>query len=102
MPDTGNLHTFVDLIECPDTSALEYNVPLWSEKHWGMIAEVFKVIRQTGSRTVYIPLIAHTNLGNEESMVRWVKKGRTSTITTSASWTGIWTWRRRTWGSRSR
>ena len=35
-----------------------------------------RLIGETGSRTVYIPLIAHTNLGNEESMVRWVKKGR--------------------------
>jgi len=75
LPDTQVQHTFVDLIQCPDTSAMEYNVPLWSEKHWEMIAQSFKLIGQTGSRTVYIPLICHTNLGNEESLVRWVKKG---------------------------
>jgi len=75
LPDTQNLHTFVDLVQCPDTSALEYNVPLWSEKNWDMIADAFRVIGQTGSRTVYIPLIVHTNFGNEESMVRWIKKG---------------------------
>jgi len=74
LPSTDGMHTFVDLIQCPDTLALEYNVPLWSEKHWELIAESFRLIGETGCRTLYVPLIAHTNLGNEESMVRWVKK----------------------------
>ena len=75
LPDTQDFRTWVDMIQCPDTLALEYNVPLWSEKHWELIAQSFKLIGETGSRTVYVPLIAHTNLGNEQSMVRWVKKG---------------------------
>jgi hypothetical protein len=75
LPDTQDFRTWVDMIQCPDTLALEYGVPLWSDKHFEMIANSFKLIGETGSRTVYIPLVAHTNLGNEESMVRWVKKG---------------------------
>jgi hypothetical protein len=75
LPCTQDYRTWVDVIQCPDTLALEYHVPLWSEKHWQMIADSFKLIGETGSRTVYVPLIAHSNLGNEESMVRWVKKG---------------------------
>ncbi len=75
LPDTQDLGTWVDMIQCPDTLALEYNVPLWSEKHWELIAQSFRLIGETGSRTLYIPLIAHTNLGNEQSMVRWLKKG---------------------------
>ncbi len=75
LPDTRDYRTFVDIIQCPDTLALEYSVPLWSDEHFKMIANSFKLIGQTGSRTVYIPLIARTNLGNEESMVRWTKKG---------------------------
>ena len=75
LPDTQEFRTWVDMIQCPDTLAMEYGVPLWSEKHWEMIAQSFRLIGQTGSRIVYVPLIAHTNLGNEQSMVRWVKKG---------------------------
>jgi len=75
LPEVAGLHTFSDLIQCPDTLSLEYGVPLWSEKHWEMIAESFRLIGETSSRTVYIPLIVHTNFGNEESMVRWIKKG---------------------------
>jgi len=75
LPDTQDFRTWVDMIQCPDTLALEHGVPLWSDEHFEMIANSFKLIGETGSRTVYIPLIAHTNLGNEESMVRWVKEG---------------------------
>ena len=75
LPDTQDYRTWVDMIQSPDTLALDYGVPLWSEKHWEMIARSFQLIGETGSRTVYVPLIAHSNLGNEESMVRWIKKG---------------------------
>ncbi len=74
LPDTQGYRTFVDMIQSPDTLALEYDLPLWSDAHFDMIGESFKLIAQTGSRTVYIPLIAHTSLGNEESMVRWIEK----------------------------
>ena len=73
LPDTQGLHTFVGMVQCPDTLSLEYGVPLWSETHWQMIGDAFRIIGETGSRTVYIPLIAHTNFGNEESYVRWIK-----------------------------
>jgi len=75
LPDTQDYGTFVDLVQCPDTPALEYDVPLWSDRHFDMIGKSFKLIGQTGCRTLYIPLIAHTSLGNRESMVQWVKEG---------------------------
>jgi hypothetical protein len=75
LPSTQDYRTWVDMIQCPDTLALEYHVPLWSERHWELIANSFKLIGETGSRTVYVPLIAHSNLGNQESMVSWIKKG---------------------------
>ena len=75
LPNSQDFRTWVDLIESPDTLAVEYGVPLWSGKHFKMIAESFSLISGTGSRTLYIPAIAHSNLGNEESMIRWIKKG---------------------------
>lgn len=75
LPDTQDYRTWVDLIQCPDTLALEYNVPLWSEKHWEMIARSLELIGSTGCRILYVPLIGHTNIGNEQSMVRWVDQG---------------------------
>ena len=75
LPDPQDYRTFTDFVESPDTLALEYNVPLWSEKHWKMIDRSFQLLRSGGGCTLYIPLIARTNFGNEESMVRWISRG---------------------------
>jgi hypothetical protein len=75
LPDTQDYRTWVELIQSPETLATEYNVPLWSDSHWDMIANSFRLIGQTGSRVVHVPLICHTNLGHSESMVRWIPRG---------------------------
>jgi hypothetical protein len=75
LPNTQDFRTWIDMIQSPDSLALEANVPLWSEQHWGLIAKSMDLMGQAGCRIVYVPLIAHTNLGNEQSMVRWIKKG---------------------------
>ena len=75
LPDPDQYRTWVELIEVPDTLAVEYSLPLWSDRHFEMIADAFRFISDTGTRVVYVPLIAHTNLGNAESMVRWIDKG---------------------------
>jgi hypothetical protein len=74
MPDPQDFRTWVELTQSPDTLAVEYGVPLWSDKHFDLIARSFDLIRETGARSLYVPAIAHTNLGNEESMIRWIKK----------------------------
>ena len=75
LPNTQDYRTWIDMIESPDSLAIEANVPLWSDKHWELIAKSMAFMGQTGCRIAYVPLIVHTNLGNEQSMVRWVKKG---------------------------
>jgi hypothetical protein len=74
LPLAKDFVSLVDTIESPDTLALEYKVEPWSEKHWEMIGRSMDFQGQVGTWTLYVPLIGHTNLGNEESMVRWVKK----------------------------
>jgi hypothetical protein len=69
---TGGHLTF---IQSPDTLALFYKVPMWSEEHWKLIEESFKLMGEIGNRYVVIPLICRTNFGNAQSMVRWVKDG---------------------------
>jgi len=74
LPDQDKYRTWVELIQSPDTLALGYNVPLWSDRHWELMAQSLRYIGEMGTRTTYLPLIAHTNFGNAESMVRWIKK----------------------------
>ena len=73
-PDTQDYRTWMELMQSPDTLAMEYKVPMWSEKHWELMAQSMRYIGEIGSRCLQIPLIAQTNSGNEESMVRWIKK----------------------------
>jgi hypothetical protein len=75
LPDPKDYRTFVELVQSPDTLALEYGVPLWSEAHWRLIEKSLSLTAQAGAKTCYIPLICGANLGNEQSMVRWVKQG---------------------------
>jgi hypothetical protein len=75
MPDTQDFRTWVEIVQSPDSLAMEYGVPLWSDRHWELIARSLGHIGETGSRVVYVPLICHTNYGNEQSMVRWIRKG---------------------------
>jgi len=75
LPDPQHFNTWVEFLQSPDTLALEYDTPLWSDRHWELIGQSFKLLSDSGSRAVYIPLVAETNLGNSESMVRWIKKG---------------------------
>ena len=75
LPDPQNYRTFADFVESPDSLAVEYNIPLWSDQHWKMIDRSFQLLSSAGGCTLYIPLICRSNFGNEESMVRWIPKG---------------------------
>ncbi len=75
LPDPQDYRTWIDLIQSPDTLAMEYDVPLWSDRHWELIASSFEQMANTGNRMLYVPLICRTNFGNEQSMIRWIDKG---------------------------
>jgi len=75
LPDPRDYRTFVELVQSPDTLAVEYGLPLWSDAHWKQIEKSLSLAGQVGAKTCYVPLICQTNLGNEQSMVRWVKQG---------------------------
>jgi len=74
LSDPQDYRVWMEMLQSPDTLALEYQCPLWSDRHWDLIARSFRLVKDSGSRVVYVPLIAQTNFGNSESMVRWVRK----------------------------
>ncbi|HUT57981.1 MAG TPA: glycoside hydrolase domain-containing protein [Phycisphaerae bacterium] len=75
LPYTQDYRTWVELMQSPDTLAVEYGVPLWSDKHFELIGRSMRFLNEVGSRVLYVPLICRTNLGNEQSMVRWIDRG---------------------------
>ncbi|NLX58807.1 MAG: hypothetical protein GXY74_06935 [Phycisphaerae bacterium] len=74
VPDTQDYRTWIELMQSPETLAMEYDVPMWSERHWDLIAQSMRYIGEIGSRVLIVPLIAQTNSGDSESMVRWIPK----------------------------
>jgi len=74
LPDSQDWATWVGMIQSPDSLALEYGVPLWSQENRRLIARSFDCMKAVGCRNVYVPLLCRTNFGNEESMVRWIRK----------------------------
>jgi hypothetical protein len=75
LPDPSDFVTWIETIQSPDTLALEYGVPLWSDRHWKLIEQSLRYGAMLGNKTVYFPLIAETNFGNAESSVRWTEVG---------------------------
>jgi hypothetical protein len=78
LPDPRDYVTHMGLIQSPESVAMWYKVPLWSEKHWQLMEKSFELMSQVGNRYVWVPLIARTNFGNSESMIYWIKDPSTN------------------------
>lgn len=74
MPAPKDFRTYNGMCQSPDTLAAYYKVPMWSEEHWKLIEKSFELMGGIGNKLIHIPLLAQTQLGNEEGMVWWVRK----------------------------
>jgi hypothetical protein len=74
VPHPSQYHVFVDVVQSPESSALRYGLPLWSDEHFKLIARSLRLLGQIGNKVCYIPLICETNQGNDETMVRWIRQ----------------------------
>ncbi|OPX24535.1 MAG: hypothetical protein B1H04_01855 [Planctomycetales bacterium 4484_123] len=87
LPDPKEFVSFMGLVQSPDTLAIRYGLPMWSEEHWKLIDRSFELMGRLGVKTIYIPVLARTYFGNEHSMVRWVSR---PAATGSAPASGPW------------
>ena len=74
LPSPDKFRTVVDLMQSPESVAMYYKVPLYGDQHFKYLEKSFDCLGYVGNWTVHIPLIARTNLGNEQTMVRWIKQ----------------------------
>jgi hypothetical protein len=79
-PDPRDFVSHVGLIESPESVALKYKVPLWSDKHFVLIGTVFEHLAQVGSKVLTVSAIENTQLGNYQSMIRFVQDGARLTV----------------------
>ncbi len=75
VPDAGDFVTHHNLYQSPDTVARYYDVPLWSDRHFELMGKSLEALTQVANKICVVNLVAQApNLGNAESMVRWVRK----------------------------
>jgi len=77
IPDVKDFTTHVGFIQSPDSVAMQYKVPMWSEEHWKLIESTFEHLSEVGNKSLYLPLQRRTHFGNQHSMVHWTKRGDT-------------------------
>lgn len=73
LPPPAQWRTWIEMMQSPDTLALEYGVEPWSERHWDLIGRSFRLMSVSGAGTVYAPVLRQTNQGNEHGMIRFVR-----------------------------
>jgi len=75
LDDPKDWASWFGLVQSPESLALRYKVPMWSEEHWVLIDRSFELMGRLGTRIIYVPLFRQSCFGNEHSMIRWVRKG---------------------------
>ncbi len=74
VPDAKHFVTHHNLYQSPDTVARYYKVPLWSDRHFELMGRSLEALTKVANKICVVNLVAEAaNLGNAESMVRWVK-----------------------------
>ncbi|MCX7591166.1 MAG: DUF6067 family protein [Kiritimatiellae bacterium] len=73
LPDPSDYAGYLDLMQSPDSVAMAYNVPMWSDKHFHLLDRTFELMSRMGAKTLYIPAIRRTQMGNEHAMIRWYR-----------------------------
>lgn len=73
LPDPRDLASHAGVVQSPDSVAARYGVEPWSEAHGHLVKRSFEWPGQLGADDLFIPLIRRTHLGNEHSMVRWIR-----------------------------
>jgi hypothetical protein len=74
LPDPKDFSVYMAFIQSPDTLAIRYGVPMWSEAHWKLIDQCFQILGLIGTKDINIALVRRAHFGNEHGMVRFVKQ----------------------------
>ena len=74
LPEPRDYVTFVDFVPSPESTALKYKVPHYSDAHFALMERTFRQLAKVGNKVLYLEMVARTNYGNSQSLVRWIRK----------------------------
>ncbi|MGC9454606.1 MAG: glycoside hydrolase domain-containing protein [Phycisphaerae bacterium] len=67
----------LNMLQSPETIARHYGVQRWSDEHFRYMDPSLRLLGELGNNILYVNLIRHTHLGNEETIVRFRRRGGT-------------------------
>ncbi len=73
LPPASEYVLCMDFMQSPETVAMAYDVPLWSEEHLKLLDRTFELLGAMANKTLFVTCIRRTHMGNEHAMVRWVR-----------------------------
>jgi Glycoside hydrolase 123, catalytic domain len=75
LPDSKDFFMLNNIYHSPDSVALYYNVPFWSDRHVKLMQQSLNILKQVGSQICVLNLVVKSHShGNAESIVRWIKQ----------------------------
>ena len=75
VPKPADIKMFVVLDQSPETLAITYDVPLWSDKHWALIEQSFSHLAEIGNKEILITFTPKTYTGNDHAMLYFERDG---------------------------
>ncbi len=73
LPEADGYASHMDIFQSPDSVAMQYDVPMWSDAHLKLLDRTFSLLAPLATKSLYITAVRRTHLGNEHAMVRWVR-----------------------------
>ncbi|MBM4038708.1 MAG: hypothetical protein FJ290_09350 [Planctomycetes bacterium] len=73
LPDVKQFTSCMDVVQSPESVAMAYDVPLWSDEHLKLLDKTFSLLAPLSNKTVFITAVRRTHFGNEHAMVRWTR-----------------------------
>lgn len=74
MPDPKDYRTYVGIYQSPTSLALHYGMKEWSEEHWRAVEQSFALLGRVGNKLINVPILEHTQFGNDEAMLYFIPK----------------------------
>jgi len=73
-PRPRDFRTPVAIYQSPTSLAMHYKVPEWSPRHWQLMDKSFELLGRVGGDFVNIDAVDQTVFGNDDGMIRWIRK----------------------------
>jgi hypothetical protein len=73
LPNVQDFVSRMDLVQSPESVAVAYDVPLWSDAHMKLLDKTFSLLAPMANKTIFLTCIRRTHFGNEHAVVRWIR-----------------------------